>query len=196
MQRPIEHTYWCADCHAVTPRGTSEPDVLPQCVAIAQCVCDCDECVANRAAKRAADIIQVAAQHGMTMEDAAVFVDETRVRGLARLARAAAAAEAAAHQAEVAAANAAAIEAAAAEATEADVAALDELQAALDAALEAAGTHRPDFTLHIQSDNTSRQFRCLLCTSHGKTHYDDRHSEAAEAEDNSLDDLDDLDFWS
>ena len=132
MQRPIEHTHWCADCHAVTPRGTSEPDVLPQCVAIAQCVCDCDECVANRAAKRAADIIQVAAQHGMTMEDAAVFVDETRVRGLARLARAAAAAEA----------------------TEAAVAALDELQAALDAALEAAGTDRPGFVL--QSDNTGR----------------------------------------
>ena len=106
--------------------------------------------MANRAAKRAADIIKVSAQHGSTLEEAAVYVDEFRVRGLARLAQA----QAAARQAEV--------EAAAAEATEADAAALDELQAALDAALEAAGTHPlgPGFVL--QSDNTTQDFRYTM----------------------------------
>ena len=77
--------------------------------------------MANREAKRAADIIQVAAQFRSTLEEAAVYVDEFRVRGLARLAQARLqlqASEAAAHQAEV--------EAAAAEATEADAAALDD----------------------------------------------------------------------
>ena len=116
--------------------------------------------MANRAAKRAADIIKVAAQHGSTLEEAAVYVDEFRVRGLARLAQARLqlqASEAAAHQAEV--------EAAAAEfeATEADAAALDELQAALDAALEAAGripASAAGFVL--QSDNTTRQFRYTM----------------------------------
>ena len=114
--------------------------------------------MANREAKRAADIIQVAAQFRSTLEEAAVYVDEFRVRGLARLAQARLqlqASEAAAHQAEV--------EAAAAEATEADAAALDELQAALDAALEAAGripASAAGFVL--QSDNTTRQFRYTM----------------------------------
>jgi len=73
------------------------------------------------------------------MEDAAAFVDQTRIRGLARLARAVLVAAQAATEAE---------------APEADAAALDEFQAALDAALEAAGTDRPGFVL--QSDNTGR----------------------------------------
>ena len=112
--------------------------------------------MANRAAKRAADIIQVAAQFRSTLEEAAVYVDERRVAQLARLAQLRLqlqASEAAAHQAEVAAANATAVEAAAAET-------LDEFQAALDAALEAAGTDRPGFVL--ESDGTGPQFRYTM----------------------------------
>ena len=115
--------------------------------------------MANREAKRAADIIQVAAQFRSTLEEAAVYVDERRVAQLARLAQLRLqlqASEAAAHQAEVAAANATAVEAAAAEA-------LDEFQAALDAALEAAGTagtDRPGFVL--ESDGTGPQFRYTM----------------------------------
>ena len=112
--------------------------------------------MANRAAKRAADIIQVAAQFRSTLEEAAVYVDERRVAQLARLAQLRLqlqASEAAAHQAEVGAANATAVEAAAAEA-------LDEFQAALDAALEAAGTDRPGFVL--ESDGTGPQFRYTM----------------------------------
>ena len=118
--------------------------------------------MANRAAKRAADIIKVSAQHGSTLEEAAVYVDEFRVRGLARLAQARLqlqASEAAAHQAEVGAANATAAEAAAAEATEADAAALDELQAALDAAREAM--QAAGFVPHFPSDNTTQDFRSI-----------------------------------
>ena len=163
---------------------------------IAQCVCDCDECVANRAAKRAADIIKVAAQHGSTLEEAAVYVDEFRVRGLARLAQARLqlqASEAAAHQAEV--------EAAAAEATEADAAALDELQAALDAALEAAGTDRPGFVL--ESDGTGPQFRYTMEDADAAhqaevaanaTAAEAAAAEATEADAAALDDS--WDFWS
>ena len=141
---------------------------------IAQCVCDCDECVANREAKRAADIIQVAAQFRSTLEEAAVYVDERRVAQLARLAQLRLqlqASEAAAHQAEVGAANATAVEAAAAEA-------LDEFQAALDAALEAAGTDRPGFVLE-ESDGTGPQFRYTMEDADA-AHQAEMHSASAE----------------
>ena len=153
--------------------------------------------MANRAAKRAADIIQVAAQFRSTLEEAAVYVDERRVAQLARLAQLRLqlqASEAAAHQAEVTAANATTVEAAAAEA-------LDEFQAALDAALEAAGTDRPGFVL--ESDGTGPQFRYTMEDADAAhqaevaanaTAAEAAAAEATEADAAALDDS--WDFWS